>query len=417
MRQMKSAQQTCLKSRVLFPHPHDLLDDGSHVVILVFGETAPEDDTWRELGGLRPVAVGQGVVVGVVDRIVGFHARQPLRAVLATDDRVGIIVDPLAEHLEMLVLDDARIGHGGISVVDHCVSLVVGHRLHLRLEAHGAEVEVSMLKAEELVELSRVDDSPGLSLPVVTVGEEVRLRACLHALKQSVHESVVSALGDALVAVVEVVVVVYHPDRKSFDDEGRQVGASAPPLLLRVALDEPFIDVASDERQGLLLQIARLYYTLGPHLREGLCALLRNLDRRLLGRHRPPHLEERVHVERQIVEPSLVVGHRRVGISVEGHDTVHEVPHPFVGRMENVCAILVHMDSLHILTVDVAAQVGPLVDHQATLAVPSGEVGKGGAKEAGAHDQVVVRVRHRHTITRFARQRATASPRACIDIG
>lgn len=305
-----------------------------------------------------------------------------------------VVVDLLAELLEVLVLDDAGVGHGGISVVYHGVALVVGLGLHLGLEAHGAEVEVTVTILEELVELAGVDDRRRHLLPMGAVIEEVGVGAGVDTLQQSVDEAVVASHGNALVEVVEIVVVVDQPHGQSLDDEGGQLGALAPPLLLGVALDEALVDVAADERESLLLEVARLGGSLGAHLRQGLGALLLDLGGGLLGSYHAPHLVERVHVERQVVEPSLVVGHGRVGVSVEGHDAVDKVPHTLVGGVKDVGAILVDVDALHILAIDVAAEVRSLVDDKATGAPFMGEVGEGGTEEAGAHDEVVVRIRH-----------------------
>ena len=180
---------------------------------------------------------------------------------------MGVVVDLLAELLEVLVLDDAGVGHGGISVVYHGVALVVGLWLHLGLEAHGAEVEVAVTILEELVELAGVDDRRRHLLPMGAVVEEVGVGAGVDTLQQSVDEAVVASHGNALVEVVEIVVVVDQPHRQSLDDEGGQLGALAPPLLLGVALDEALVDVATDEREGLLLEVARLGGSLGAHLR------------------------------------------------------------------------------------------------------------------------------------------------------
>ena len=307
---------------------------------------------------------------------------------------MGVVVDLLAELLEVLVLDDAGVGHGGISVVYHGVALVVGLGLHLGLEAHCAEVEMTVTILEELIELAGVDDHRRHLLPMGAVVEEVGVGAGVDTLQQSVDEAVVASHGNALVEVVEIVVVVDQPHRQSLDDEGGQLGALAPPLLLGVALDEALVDVAADERESLLLEVARLGGSLGAHLGQGLGALLLDLGCGLLGCYHAPHLVERVHVERQVVEPSLVVGHGRVGVSVEGHDAVDKVPHALVGGVEDVGAILVDVDALHILAIDVAAEVRALVDDKATGASLMGEVGEGGTEEAGAHDEVVVRIRH-----------------------
>lgn len=103
-----------------------------------------------------------------------------------------------------------------------------------------------------------------------------------------------------------------------------------------------------------------------------------------------PHLVERVHVERQAVEPSLVVGDRGVGVAVELHERVHEVPDLPVGGVEDVRPVAVDVDSLDAFAPDVAAEMGPPVNHEATLAAPFGETGECGSEEAGTDYQIII---------------------------
>ena len=62
------------------PHrqTHGATDDGSHVVISVFGQAAAEDDIFLLLGQLLVAGQEDGVAL-VVDRIIRLHARFPLR--------------------------------------------------------------------------------------------------------------------------------------------------------------------------------------------------------------------------------------------------------------------------------------------------------------------------------------------------
>ena len=63
----------------------------------------------------------------------------------------------------------------------------------------------------------------------------------------------------------------------------------------------------------------------------------------------------------------MVVGNGTVGIAVEGHYAVHEVPYLLVVGMEDVCAILVDIDTFNILAIDITAQVRAFVYDKASF--------------------------------------------------
>ena len=82
----------------------------------------------------------------------------------------------------------------------------------------------------------------------------------------------------------------------------------------------------------------------------------------LLGGGYSPHLIEGVHVEGQVVELALVVGHGGVGVAVELDDGVNEVPHLLVGGVEDMGSVFVDVNAFDILAIDIAAQVGAFVN-------------------------------------------------------
>ena len=225
---------------------------------------------------------------------------------------------------------------------------------------------------------------------MLAVVEEVRPHAVFHAVEQALYEPVVSTDGNALVGVVEVVVVEDEAYGQPSDDEGRQLWAFPPPLLLGISFDEPFVNVASDEGECLLFQVAWLGDACRFHGFQCLLALLFYLGHGGLRSGDTPHLVEGVHVEGQVVEFPLVVGYRRVGVSVERGDGVDEVPHFLVGGVEDVGAINVYVDSFHFFAIHIATQVWTLVNHKAFLAFLVGEVGESGSEETRTHDEVVV---------------------------
>ena len=111
----------------------------------------------------------------------------------------------------------------------------------------------------------------------------------------------ISADGDSLVSVVEIIIIIREPDRQTADDKGRQLPAVSAPLLLRVALYQLLEYIPAHQGQALLLQILRIRNT-------RLLNLLRNHFLRLLWGTNPPHLAEGIHIERQVIQ--LVLIHR-----------------------------------------------------------------------------------------------------------
>ena len=148
-------------------------------------------------------------------------------------------------------------------------------------------------------------------------------------------------------------------------------------------LDQLLIDIGAHQIDGLFLQVFGLRREVGG-------ALLLNFGLRLGGGDHTPHLIEGIHVEGQVVQLALIVGHRGVGVAVEGGKPVHIVPHSLVVGVENMGAIAVDVDALHIFGIDVAGNVAALVHHQAGSSGIGGFPGKNRAEQAGADDQIII---------------------------
>ena len=284
----------------------------------------------------------------------------------------------------MLVLDDARVGDLALGVVDHGHALVVGLVERLGLEAQAAVLERAQPEVVERVDGAAVD-RPGGDIGLGG-GQLLVLHAAAHldALEHAGDHLGVAAHGDALVAVVEVVVVVGEAAGEALDDAGGQVLAVAAPLLLGVALHERLENVTADERQRLLLEVGRLADVLGGHLLGDLgLGVGRRDDAR-------PHLGEGVHVEGHVVHVAVEVGDRRVDVVVELGEAVYVVPDVPHGGVEDMRTVAVDLDALDVLGIDVAGDVIAAIDDQDRLAGALGGVGEDGAREAGADDEVIV---------------------------
>ena len=122
-----------------------------HVVVLVAAQSAGEDHVALLRRQLLVLLV-EGLVLGVVDGVVGLVAGLPVGRVLARDD--GLV---LRAELEVLVLDDARVGDLALGVVDHGHALVVGLVERLGLEAQAAVLQRAQLEVVERVDGAAVD--------------------------------------------------------------------------------------------------------------------------------------------------------------------------------------------------------------------------------------------------------------------
>ena len=332
-----------------------------HVVVLVAAQATGKDHVALLRCQLLVLPV-QGLVLGVVDGVVGLVAGLPVGRVLARDD--GLV---LRAELEVLVLDDAGVGDLALGVVDHGHALVVLLVERLGLKAQAAVLQRAQLKVVERVDGAAVDRLGGdVGLGG---GQLLVLHAAAHLdAPEHVGDHLgVAAHGDALIAVVEVVVVVGEAAGETLDDACGQILAVAAPLLFGVAFHERLEDVAADERQRLLLEVRGLADVLGGHLLGDLGLGIGRCD------DARPHLGEGVHVEGHVVHVAVEVGDRRVDVVVELGKAVDVVPDVLHGGVEDVCAVAVDLDALDVLGVDVAGNVVTAVDDQDRLAGAPGD--------------------------------------------
>ena len=373
-----------LHSQLLFHQIERRRDRFVHVVVFVAAQTTGEDDVRLVLGEFDVLGV-QRLVLLVVERIVGLVAGFPIGGILARDDGLGqrVAVGVLSE-LEMLVLDDAGPGDFAFVVVDDGDALVILFVKQLAFEAEGAVLELAELEVEERVDGPAVDDALG---DIGLLGDQILVfdaGAHLDAFQHVGDHLRVAADRDALVAVVEVVVVVGEAAGEALDDGGGQILAIAAPLLLGVALDELFEDVASDQGERLLLEVLGFADALSGDLLVDLGFRLGGGD------HAGPHLGERVHVEGHVVDLALVVGDGGVHVVVELGEAVHVVPDVLERRVEDVSAVFVNVDALDLLGVHVARDMRTAIDDEAALPELVRFVREHGAGEAGSHDEIVV---------------------------
>ena len=187
----------------------------------------------------------------------------------------------------------------------------------------------------------------------VAIGTTGRNSAVVHAgfnitaRKELFNQHIVTADGNALIEVVEIVIVIGETAGQALNNRRRQLAARAPPLLLRITLDELLKNIAPHKGECLLLQITRLVNILRRNL-------LGNLSARFFGRANPPHLRKSIHIERQIVDFAVIVSDRGVDVIIKLGKTINVIPHILHRRVENMCPVTMELNTVNIFGINIA---------------------------------------------------------------
>jgi hypothetical protein len=94
---------------------------------------------------------------------------------------------------------------------------------------------------EKRVDRTGVDRSLGKRGKRRAVCKIVRVQSHLDAFEHALNQRGVTRGRDALMGVVEIIVVVGKADRQAADDERRKFCAGSAPLFLRIPADQLFI--------------------------------------------------------------------------------------------------------------------------------------------------------------------------------
>ena len=133
-------------------------DNLIHVVVLIFAQTATEDDLRLGLGQLFVLGI-QCAVFGIVDGVVWLIAGLPLGGILSADDRFGQVVAVLVlAELEPFMLDDAGPRGLTVGVVDSGVALEAGLVQQVVLKADRAVFQRAQLVVKVGINGAGVDD-------------------------------------------------------------------------------------------------------------------------------------------------------------------------------------------------------------------------------------------------------------------
>ena len=294
----------------------------------------------------------------------------------------------------MLVLNNPgiRLLPGGI--VYNGVALEVFHGQLLGFKPDAAVFQRAQAIAKEFIDAAGIDNfrrNVGLLPDQIEI---IGVQPHLYPFQHFLHHGGIAAHGDALVTVIEIIVVIRKSAGQALDDKRRQLLAIPAPLLFRIVLHQLGIHIGAHQAQRLFFQVLGLCDVQRRHL-------LRNLRLGLGRSPDAPHLREGVHIEGQIVQLVLIDRHGAVDIIVEFRKLIDIIPHFFVAGVEDVGTIFVDVDSGNVLRIDVSGNVLPAINHQATLPSAGHFSGKHSAIQSGTYNQVVVHILNLSFLTRY----------------
>ena len=270
-----------------------------------------------------------------------------------------------------------------ICVVHSCITLEIRLIKSLILKTDRTILQCSKLIIKVCVNGTCVDNLLSHSIILSLLLKVILIQTNLNAVQEVRYHLRISANRDSLIKSIEIVVIKSQTNRKSLDDKGRKLCAWTSPLLLCITLDQLLIDICTNQADCLLLKILRLCDT-------SCLTLLLDLLSSLLRSHNTPHLIEGIHIKRKAVQLTMIIGNRAVCKTVELRKLCNIIPDLLIIGMENMCTILMNIDSLNLLCVHVSCNIRAFVDHENRFARLLRLMSKDSTVKTGAYDKIIV---------------------------
>ena len=120
----------------------------------------------------------------------------------------------------MLVLVDPGVGDFAGGEIHDGVMLVVVERKFLIFETERAVLEPTEFEGEKLIDSSGEDKMFGKIVQRCFLGEIIARGLDLNSFEEGFDENAIAPFGDALVGVIEIIVVIGETKREPLDDRG-----------------------------------------------------------------------------------------------------------------------------------------------------------------------------------------------------
>ena len=98
--------------------------------------------------------------------------------------------------------------------------------------------------------------------------KEINVSHRINAIEQSFDQSIVSANRDALILIIEIIIIKDKSNRQPINDKCRKLGTFPAPLFFSITFDQSLIDIFSYQCKRLFFKITWFVNTFSFHLRN-----------------------------------------------------------------------------------------------------------------------------------------------------
>lgn len=138
------------------------------------------------------------------------------------------------------------------SIIRHSITLVVCTILYTSFERNSSPSKLRKFVVKRLIHCTSINQFVGIFLPVSIFRiEEVNTCLALNNFEQSINQLIIASYRNALILVVEVVVIEDYANRQTLDDKCLQLLTVMSPLLFCILLDELVENVFTNKAKGL----------------------------------------------------------------------------------------------------------------------------------------------------------------------
>ena len=225
------------------------------------------------------------MIPSVINGIIRFFSWLPICGIFFRHIGYG-----LGTKFEVFMFDDSSPGRFVVRIVHDGYTLMIFFFEALRFKTQAAVFQGAQFVTKVFVNGAGIDNPFCHIFVFVAVLQIIHTSTDFNASKKPFDEFIVAAHGNALIAVVEIVIIKGVTNGEAFNDECWQLRAASPPLLFRIAFDELRINVRPDKGNGLFFEIFWI---------RDACfgALLGNLFGRFLRCYNAPHFRKGIHVK------------------------------------------------------------------------------------------------------------------------
>ena len=270
-----------------------------------------------------------------------------------------------------------------IRVVHSCITLEIRLIKSLILKTYRTVLQCTKLVIKVCINGTCIDNFICHCIILSLLRKIILIKAYLNAIQKIGNHLRITANRDSLIKRIEIIVIKSQTNRKSLDNKGRKLCARTSPLLLCISLDQFLIDICTNKADSLLLKVLRLCDT-------SILTLLLDLCSSLLRCYNTPHLIKCVHIERKAVQLPMIIGNRAVCKTVEFSKLCNIIPYLLIICVENMCTILMNVDSFNLLCIYISSNVRAFIDYKNRLARLLRLMSKDSAVQTGTYDKIIV---------------------------